>query len=115
LTVRVAGLRLMPAGKFSVEPVRLVPVRVTDTLFPCTPDSGLMEVSVGVGGTTVNVKTLLFPLVALLTVMLCTKGCAPGARTVPVKIAVIVVSLTTETEEAVTPTGAFNVNVPPSR
>src|SRR5579864_9029616 len=47
-----AAVVLIPAGRFSVAPARFVPVRVTGTLAPCTPDGGLIEVSDGGGGTT---------------------------------------------------------------
>lgn len=49
--------------------MKFVPVSVTATVFPCTPEAGLSAVSVGVCGLTVNVCVPLVPLaVVTLTV-----------------------------------------------
>jgi len=62
----------VPAG------VKLVPVRVTDTLVPRAPDVGAIDASVGAGGlTTVNVTLLLVPP-ALVTVTVLAVRAAPG-------------------------------------
>src|SRR5450759_2914257 len=66
-----------------VEPVRKVPVRVTATFVPRTPDTGAMLVSVGAGGTTVNGIALL-PMPASLTEMLVSPR---GAVNATVKVA----------------------------
>jgi hypothetical protein len=46
----VVPLIVMPAIAFIVAPDRFVPVIVTGTAEPSTPEVGLMEVSVGAGG-----------------------------------------------------------------
>src|SRR3954451_572054 len=60
VTVGAAAV-VMPVGRVSVAPVRFVPVMVTATLDPCTPELGAIEASVGVAAVTVNVKALLVP------------------------------------------------------
>lgn len=46
-------VQVLPPDTFTaVAPVRLVPVRVTGTVVPLTPDTGEIEVSVGAGGAT---------------------------------------------------------------
>jgi hypothetical protein len=65
-----------PAGTLMVlaPMTKFVPVSVTGTALPCTPLVGLIEVSVGGGGLTVNVSVLeVPPAVVTLTV------CAPSA------------------------------------
>ena len=54
-------LTVMPDGRFRLAPVRFVPVRVTGSVAPWTPEVGAMEVSVGAAGLTVNVTALLVP------------------------------------------------------
>ena len=61
-------LRVMSLGRFRLAPVRFVPAMVTATLAPCAPEAGVMEVSVGGAGLTVNVTALLVPP-AVVTVM----------------------------------------------
>jgi hypothetical protein len=55
---------MLPAGATTIvsAPVRLVPVRVTDTVVPCVPEVGEIEVRVGTGrAITVNVRALVGP------------------------------------------------------
>jgi hypothetical protein len=80
--------------------VKLVPVKVTGTLVPRTPELGAIEARVGGGGlTTENVAELLVPPPAL-TVTLLSPTVALGSM---VKVAVTVVALTTERPLTVTP------------
>src|SRR5438270_12943745 len=59
-----------PAGRFRVEPSRLVPAMVAATLVPCTPVTGVMVVKTGVGGLIVKASVLLVPP-AVVTLMVC--------------------------------------------
>ena len=88
---------------------KLVPVRVTGTLVPCTPLAGLTDVSMGAGGFTVKPTALLVPpLVVTVTFA------APVAAAAPmVSVAVIWVELTTVTLLAVTP-GLLTATVAPA-
>ena len=79
--------------------VKLVPVRVTGMLAPCTPLAGLTEVSVGGGGFTVNIAAVLVPPL-VVTVTLAGPGAALAAM---VKAAVIWVVLTRVTLPTVIP------------
>jgi hypothetical protein len=76
VTVVVVGVPVMvqvtpaPDAVTAVAPLRLVPVRVTGTVVPRTPEVGLMEVSVGAGGaaarnSTAPTSTALFVFLEL--------------------------------------------------
>jgi hypothetical protein len=64
---------------------KFVPIKVTGTVVPWTPLLGLMEVTVGGGGVTVNVAALLVPP-GVVTVTLAASRVAVAAM---VKVAVI--------------------------
>ena len=64
-----AALAVTPVGRFRVAPLRDVPLRISDTLVPCTPVAGVMLVNTGVGGLTVKVTAALVPP-RVVTVML---------------------------------------------
>ena len=57
--------KVIPERAVIVAPLRLVPVRVTDTASPAFPDGGLTALSVGSGGITVKVKMLEVPPVVV--------------------------------------------------
>ena len=57
---------------------KLLPVRVTGTLAPWTPPEGLIEVSVGIGGFTVNTAGALVPPL-VVTVTFAVPGAALAA------------------------------------
>jgi hypothetical protein len=96
-----------PPAATAVAPLRLVPVRVIETVVLCDPDVGLMEVSVG--PCTVNGTALLAVPFALVTVKLCDPTVAPA---VMVKVAAIVVEFCTVTPLTVTPLPAAATVVP---
>jgi hypothetical protein len=75
-----APLVVKPGGRFSVAPTKFVPVIVTGTVAPLTPDVGAIEVRVGAAGLTTKVTALLVPP-AVVTVMFWAPVAAPGAIT----------------------------------
>lgn len=76
-----------------------VPVRVTGTFVPAAPLAGLIDVSVGAGGLTVNATAAVVPL-DVVTVTLEAPKVAPAPIA---KFAVICVALTTTTLLTVIP------------
>jgi hypothetical protein len=93
-TVRVLTVIPVPdtATLVPVE-VKSVPVSVTGTAVPRTPELGVTEISVGTGGTTaVNVTGLLAPPGTVVTLTFL--AVSPAAAAI-VKVAVTVVSFTT--------------------
>src|SRR4029077_6790935 len=70
VVVEITETAVMPTGRFSVAPVRNVPVMVTGTLVFCPPDAGVMAVTVGGGGMMVNATGRLVPP-GVVTVMFC--------------------------------------------
>src|SRR5207248_661895 len=98
-----------PAGRFRVDPSRLVPAMVAATLVPCTPVTGVMVVKTGVGGLIVKASGLLVPP-AVVTPMVC----APvGAVAAMARVAEICVAEMVGVPVTVTPVGRFRVD--PSR
>jgi len=95
-------LRVMPVGKLSVAPVRLVPVMVTGTVAPGAPKEGEMAVKVGVGVLTVKFTELLV-LLPVVTVMVRTPVVAFDAMT---RLAVICVAVIVGVPFSVTPDGS---------
>ncbi len=96
-TVRLLEVTPEPDTVIAVAPVRPVPVRVTGTLVPRTPELGAIVDSTGPN--TVNVCVLLIPpAFATLTFLELTVALAEI-----VNVAVIVVEFTTLTEPTVTP------------
>jgi len=92
--------------------VNPVPVRVTKTAAPRRPEAGAIDARVGVPGvTTVNVSGLLSPP-AVLTVTFLAVSAAVGAM---VKVAVMVVSLTTVKALTVIPPPVMLIPVEPVR
>jgi hypothetical protein len=88
-----------PAGTLIVPPVRLVPVSVTLTALPRTPEVGEMLVRVGVSDSTVNVTAFVVPFGVTTVTFL-----EPSAAVAEiVKVATTVVSLTTPIALTVTP------------
>src|SRR5207302_888159 len=106
VTVGAAAV-VMPAGRFSVAPVRLVPVRVTATLAPTAPEVGAIEASAGrPEPTTVKVSGLLVPA-GIVAVMFCAPAGALAAIT---RVARIRVELVFNVPAAtVIPVGRFRV------
>ena len=107
IVVALTTLRLVtvtPVGALTVAPeIKPLPVNVTGTVAPCAPPAGLIEDSVGTGGLIVNVWALLVPPVVVTVT-------EPVAALPPMlKVAVIVVGLTTLTLVTVTPVGALTV------
>ena len=104
-TVRPLTVTPAPEMLIAVVVASQVPVIVTGTLLPSTPEAGAIDVSVGGGGAfTVNVTALLVPP-AVVTVTFLGPSAVP-AEAVPgeiMKVAVIVVSFTTMMLLAVTP------------
>jgi hypothetical protein len=90
----VTVMSAAPETVTAVAPVRFVPVSVTErAVLPCTPDVGLIDVTVGAGGSTVNATVLeVPPVVVTLTV--------PGPSVALAAIAKVAV---TEVEVAVMP------------
>jgi hypothetical protein len=123
-TVTLFGVIPVMPGKLMVATLptmKFVPVSVTATVLPCAPPPGRMLVSVG-GPTTVNGTVPLVPA-EFETLTFCAPGTAFAAM---VKVAVIVVGLTTAVLETVMPVGTLivepgkkllpvsvTVNVPP--
>jgi hypothetical protein len=107
IVVELTTLKLvnvMPLGRPTSAPaIKPVPVKVTGTEVPWAPLEGLIELSVGTGGVTVNGCELLVPpaVVTLTTPLL--------ALPPMVKVAVIVVELPTTTLFTVMPLGALTV------
>src|SRR5207248_3016396 len=91
VAVTVGAVAVIPAGRFSVAPVRLLPAMVTATLVPTTPVAGAIEVSAGVlvPPITVKVTGLLVPA-AIEAVMFCGP---PGAVAAMARVARIRVAL----------------------
>src|SRR5205807_501600 len=98
-------LSVMPAGRLSVAPVRLAPVRVTATLVPTAPVEGAIEASEGAAAVTVKVAALLVPP-AVVTLMLCGPVAALAAIT---NVVVIWVAVTAGAALGVMPAGRFSV------
>ena len=96
----------------TVAPVtKFVPVNVTGTAVPCTPDEGFTKVNVGGGGFTVKVTALLVPA-EVVTVMSCGPSIASDAI---VRVVVIVVLLTTTAAPIVTPVPIMVADRGPTR
>src|SRR4051794_39266803 len=94
----------MPVGSVSVAPVRFVPVNVTATFVPTTPETGEIDVSVGGAGTVLKGSALLDPPAVLTE----TLDAAIGAVRATANVALIDVAVLV-TAVAVTPVGRFNV------
>lgn len=97
-TVTLVTVTSEPLTATVAPETKFVPVNVTDTVLPCTPEFGLTLVRVGVGGLTVNVLAAVVPP-AVLTVTSRLPSAAPLAIT---KFAVIDVALATLTLLTVT-------------
>ena len=101
-----APLVVIPVGRFSVAPVRLVPVSVTATLVPAVPEVGAMEASVGAAGAaafTVNVTALLVPpVVVTVTFLAPTAALAAIAKLALTCVAVVLVTVTVTPAMALT-------------
>jgi hypothetical protein len=111
-TVMVPIVMPPPFTFTAFTPVRLVPVRVTETVVPCKPVGGATEVSVG--DTTVNApirKLELAPPEFVTLTFLAPFTAAP----VNVKVAVTVVEFTTVTLPTVTPAPLMLTAVVPVR
>jgi hypothetical protein len=99
-TVMPAQVTPAPPNDTAVAPVRLLPVSVTARpVVPRLPLVGLIEVSVGAGGITVNVTALVVVPLAVLTVAFE----VPGVALERLKVAVIEVELATVKLVTVTP------------
>jgi hypothetical protein len=96
-TVRPEAVTPVPETLTELAPVKPAPVRVTRTLLPRTPDTGLIETNVGAVTVKVTVP-LVPPGVVTLTVLALSVAVDPI-----VKVAVTVVAFTTVTPVTVTP------------
>lgn len=99
VTTTPVQVMLPPFIATAFAPNRLLPLMVTGTIVPRTPDVGLMPVSVGTGAVTVNVTVLVVPSgVVTLTVLV-----VVAAVEAMVKTATTWESLTTPMSLTVTP------------
>src|SRR5579884_2053898 len=110
-TLTFVAVMLVPLTATVVAPLtKLVPVRVTVCVVPCTPVAGATLVNVGVGGFTVKVCAPLVPA-DVVAVTFVAPSAAPAAI---VKSAVSVVALVTFTLLTVTPALLTATDVPPT-
>ena len=67
LAVTVTPLTVIPVGGLMVAPVRFEPARVTETVPPCIPLLGVIEVSAGAGLTVKTTGLLVTPPAVTVT------------------------------------------------